>query len=175
MTEPGGADTTDLRAGAPIHDDLLSVLPLVGEWAGAGRGVVAATGEQFRYGQRLRFAHDGRPFLAYESRSWLLDEDGGIIRNALREIGFWRLGASEDELEVTLVTITGIVEVFAGVAGDLRWELVTSAVLGTPTARDVAGEHRFYALRGDELTYVTELAVRAGEFHPHLNATLRRV
>ena len=76
------ADTADLRTGVPIHDALLALLPLVGRWEGGGDGVVASTGAQFRYRQQLSFVHDGRPFLAYEARSWLVDEAGETIRLA---------------------------------------------------------------------------------------------
>ena len=106
MTEPA-PDTADLRSGAPIHDNLLALLPLVGMWRGSGTGVVASTGGEFSYGQQVSFVHDGRPFLAYESRAWLLDADGGVIRQAWRESGFWRPGAGPDDVEVVLASNTG--------------------------------------------------------------------
>ena len=59
-------------------------------------------------------------------------------------------------------------------AGDLRWELSTDVVVPTPTARQVVGERRFYAFRGESLAYVTELALPGTDFAPHLNATLHR-
>ena len=86
--EPPVPDTADLRSGAPLHDDLLAVLPLVGRWQGAGTGVVASTGAEFRYAQQVDFVHDGRPFLAYASRAWLVDAQGTVIRQAWRESGF---------------------------------------------------------------------------------------
>ena len=174
MTIPIPIDTSDLRAGAPLHDRLLALLPLVGKWVGEGVGVVASSGEEFRFGQRLSFAHDGRPFLAYESRSWLLDGDGAVIRAAMRESGFWRPGPGEDDLEVQLVNSAGLSEMLTGVAGDLRWELTTEVVVPTPTARQVAGERRLYALRDESLAYATELALPGADFEPHLNGALRR-
>ncbi len=174
MTIPIPIDTSDLRAGAPLHDRLLALLPLVGEWVGEGMGVVASSGEEFRFGQQLSFAHDGRPFLAYESRSWLLDSDGAVIRAAMRESGFWRPGPGEDDLEVQLVNAAGLSELLTGVAGGLRWELTTQVVVPTPTARQVAGERRLYALRDESLAYATELALPGSDFAPHLNAALRR-
>jgi hypothetical protein len=167
-------DTTDLRVGAPISDALLALLPLVGVWEGSGAGEVPSTGEAFAFGQRVTFAHDGRPFLAYESRSWLLDPDGAVIRPAMRETGFWRVGEG-DHVEVQLVSITGLAETLTGLAGDLRWDLVTSTITSTPTAREVDGERRLYALRDECLVYATELALPGQDFAPHLNATLRRV
>lgn len=167
-------DTTDLRAGAPIHDALLALLPLVGTWHGGGAGVVASSGAEFSFGQRVTFAHDGRPFLAYESRSWLLAADGSVIRQAWRENGFWRAGAGHDDIEVALASNTGQALVFAGTAGDQRWDLATISATHTPNAFDVDGERRLYALRSDELVYVTELAPGGEDYAPHLNARLAR-
>jgi hypothetical protein len=178
VSEPGGADTSDLRDGAPIQDSLLAVLPLVGTWQGEGTGVTPSAGVPFRFGQRLTFAHDGRPFLSYQSRAWLLDEDGGVIRPAFRETGFWRIGPGDDDIEAQVVAITGVGLTFQGRADDLRWELDSTTVTTTPTAKNVAGERRLYALlRSPEerLVYATELAQTPGAYGPHLNASLQRV
>jgi hypothetical protein len=178
MTVPEPADTTDLRTGAPIHQDLLAVLPLVGRWAGHGSGRKPADGESFDYAQRISFSHDGRPWLGYESRTWLLNPDGSVLRPAFRENGFLRLGAEPDQLELVMTSAAGIVSVFTGVAGDRRWEFITTAVGFTPTAKPVSGERRLYALGEadgiESLAYVTELALQAGDYQPHLNAQLGR-
>jgi nitrobindin-like protein len=168
------ADTTDLRAGAPIHNDLLALLPLVGVWDGTGAGIVPSSQDHFTYGQCVTFAHDGRPFLSYRSRSWLLGPDGEIVRQAWRESGFWRPGAGPDDVEAVLASNTGQALVFSGTAGDQRWELATESVRPTATADDVDGERRLYALRGAQLFYATELAVAGAPFAPHLNARLVR-
>jgi hypothetical protein len=65
--------------------------------------------------------------------------------------------------------------VFAGTAGDQRWELATISARHAPTAKDVDGERRLYAVRNDELIYATELAPGGRPFAPHLNARLSRV
>jgi hypothetical protein len=167
-------DTSDLRVGAAVHDDLLALLPLVGVWRGTGTGVVASTGAEFAYGQQLSFGHDGRPFLAYSARSWLLDTDGTVIRSAWREAGFWRPGAGPDDIEVILASNTGQALQYSGVAGELRWDLATTSAVGAPTARAVDGERRFYALLGEELGYATELAPAGRPYAAHLNARLMR-
>ena len=168
-------DTADLRSGAPIADALLALLPLVGFWEGSGRGIVASSGAEFAYGQRVEIVHDGRPFLAYQSRSWLLDTRGAVIRPAWRESGFWRPGAGPDDVELVIASNTGQALVFTGTAGDQRWELETVSSEHTPTAKEVAGERRLYAVRADELSYATELAPGGQQFAPHLNAALVRV
>jgi nitrobindin-like protein len=167
-------DTDDLRSGAPVSDALLALLPLIGRWRGEGAGVVARTGAEFRYGQLITVTHDGRPFLAYEARSWLLAEDGSVLRQAWRESGFWRPGAGPDDVELVLTSNTGQALVFAGTAGDQRFELATVSARHAPTAKDVDGERRLYAVRGTQLLYATELAPGGAEYAPHLNATLER-
>jgi hypothetical protein len=173
MTEPV-ADTADLRHGASIHDALLALLPLVGHWRGGGHGVIAATGAEFEYGQQVNFVHDGRPFLAYESRAWLLDSDGAFVRSAWRESGFWRPGADPDDVEVVLASNTGQALVYAGVAGHLRWDLATASAQHTPSAVPVDGERRLYGVVEDALVYATELAPAGEPYAPHLNARLTR-
>jgi hypothetical protein len=154
---------------------LLALLPLVGRWRGAGRGVVASTGQEFRFGQQVRFAHDGRPFLAYESRSWLLGPDDEMLRQAWRESGFWRPGGGPDDVEVVVVSNTGQALVFGGTAGELRWELATTSAEHGASGVDVDGERRLYALVDRALSYASELAPGGLPFAPHLNATLMRV
>jgi hypothetical protein len=172
---PIAADTVDLRAGRPLNDALLALLPLIGEWEGIGTGAYPTLDAPFRYGQRISFAHDGRPFLAYESRTWLIDDAGSVIRPASREVGFWRPGAGPDDIELVTCLPTGVAEVFSGVAGDQRWELETVSVGTTATAKQVSGERRIYAVLEDALVYATELAAVGQPFAPHLNASLQRI
>ncbi|MGX7677439.1 FABP family protein [Jatrophihabitans sp. DSM 45814] len=176
---PEVVDTADLRTGPEIHPSLLAVLPLVGRWAGHGAGITPHTQEEFSFAQRATFAHDGRPFLSYTSHSWLLNLDGSVLRPAFRENGFLRVGPGQDDLELVLTTAAGIVEVFSGIAGDQRWEIATGAVGFTPTAKQIAGERRLYALVGaappaQTLAYIQELAIEPGQFRPHLQAELLR-
>lgn len=174
MSSPA-PDTGDLRSGAPINDALLALVPLVGSWRGSGVGVVASSGVEFAYGQQVSFVHDGRPFLAYESRSWLVDADGAVIRQAWRESGFWRPGPGQDDIEVVLASNTGQALVFVGTAGDQQWDLASMVAEHAPSAKDVAGERRLYAVRDEELGYATELAPGGQDFAPHLNARLARI
>jgi hypothetical protein len=168
-------DTGDLRSGAPLHDNLLTLLPLVGTWRGGGTGVVASSGAEFAYGQQLSFVHDGRPFLAYESRSWLVDAHGSPIRQAWRESGFWRPGADPDDLEVMIASNTGQVLLYTGRSDGVRWEVATSLAAHAPSASGVDGERRLYALVDEELGYATELAPEGAPYAAHLNARLSRV
>ena len=179
MTQPLG-DTADLRSGAPLHDSLLALLPLVGRWSGSGAGLKPGTDEPFSYFQQVNFVHDGRPFLAYSSATWLIDDAGAVIRPAARESGFWRPGPGPDDIEVVLALNTGLVLILTGLAGDQTWELSSATIAGTPTAKPVDGERRFYAVIADEaaedaLAYAQELAPGGRPLAPHLSARLERI
>ena len=66
--------------------------------------------EDFDYAQEIRISHDGRPFLFYESRAWMLDEESKPVRPAGREVGWWRpVGRGQgDEIEALMINPTGV-------------------------------------------------------------------
>lgn len=169
-------DTANLRQGPDLHEQCLGLLPLVGVWRGTGEVVYPTIDGPFHFGQQLTFAHDGRPFLTYEARSWLLGPDGEIVRPAARETGFWR-PQPDGSLEVLIAHATGVIEMYYGPKGDMRsWEIETDAVVRTPSAKDVQGAKRLYGLvnQGD-LAYVDERAMEGQPMQPHLSALLHRV
>ena len=175
-------ETHDLRTGPDLHPALLGLLPLVGIWRGRGRGGYA-TIEDFDYGQEVRFSHDGRPVLHYESRSWLLDAAGSPVRPLAREVGWWRPVMSQsdpsratDELEVMLAHPTGITELYLGRAHTTtRFELATDAVVRAATAKPVAAGHRLYGVVDGALLYAYDLATADQPLQSHLSARLERV
>lgn len=173
---PIPADTANLRSGPSLHDACLALLPLVGVWRGEGEVVYPTIDGPFRYGQQITFAHDGRPFLYYEARAWLLDENGGVIRQAARETGFWR-PQPDDTIEVLLTHNTGIVELYYGKPrNQTSWEIATDAVVRTATAKDVTGAKRLYGIvNNGDLAYVEERAMMGRPLQPHTSAHLKRV
>jgi hypothetical protein len=167
--------THDLREGPDLHKSLLALLPLVGVWRGRGQGGYPTLEEDFHYGQEVRFSHDGRPFLHYESRSWVIEADGTPIRPGQREVGWWRM-AGEDEVEVLITQPTGFLELFLGSAeGPTRWELATDAVVRTAGAKEVRGEKRLYGIVEGALLYAVDLAAVGQPLQSHLSARLERV
>jgi hypothetical protein len=167
--------TADLRTSPDLHPALLPLLPLVGVWRGTGHGGYPTIAD-FDYGQQVVFAHDGRPFLHYESRAWLLGPDGAVLRPAAREVGWWRPGSAPDEFEVMLAHPTGIVEIYLGrVRETTQWELSTDVVARTSSAKEVAGNHRLYGIVDRALLYAVDMAAVGQELQPHLAARLDRV
>jgi nitrobindin-like protein len=168
-------DTANLRDGANLHDALLPLLPLIGVWRGEGE-VVYPTIEDQHFGQQVTFAHDGRPFVYYESRAWLLDADGKVIRPAAREVGWWR-PQPDETIELLLAHATGVVEIFYGEPRtQTSWELATDMTMRTGSAKEVTGAKRLYGLvNNGDLAYVEERAMVGQPLQPHTSAYLRRV
>jgi len=173
---PIPGDTANLRLGPNLNDACLALLPLVGVWRGEGQIVYPTIEGPFRFGQQITFAHDGRPFLTYEARSWLLDEHGKVIRPAARESGFWRPQA-DDTIEVLVTHATGVVEIYYGTPlTQTSWELATDIVMRTSTAKEVTAAKRLYGLVNDgDLAYVEERAMVGEPLQPHVSAQLERV
>lgn len=173
---PGAHDTANLRLGPELNDACLALLPLVGVWRGEGEASHPSMAESYRFLQQVTFAHDGRPFLYYESRSWRLDGEGGdVVEPALREVGFWR-PQPDDSIELLLVHSSGVSEMFFGnPRGKTTWELSTDAIIRTPTAEDVTAASRLYGVVDGALAYVEERATSEHELQPRLSAKLDRI
>ncbi|WP_279581952.1 FABP family protein [Fodinicola feengrottensis] len=105
-------------------------MPLIGHWRGTGKGGYAGV-DDFDFAQEVRFSHDGRAVLAYESRTWIIDPDGVPLRPYSRESGWWRpLG--KDDFEVVLTDQDGFSELLVGTVEGTRYEMSSDAVLRTP-------------------------------------------
>lgn len=171
-------ESHDVRVGPALHPALRRLLPYIGVWRGRGRGGYP-TIEDFDYAQEIRISHDGRPFLKYESRSWLLDEESRPIRPAARELGWWRPVMDGDratnEIEALMISPTGIMELYLGTITGTRIELVTDAVIRTSTAKEVSAGHRLFGIVQGALLYAHDMAAMGQQLAPHLSARLLRV
>ncbi|MFG3258759.1 FABP family protein [Streptomyces sp. NPDC048172] len=166
-TTPGGKP-------AP-HELLTPVLGLLGTWHGRGEGTYPTLAEDFAYAQEVTFSHDGRPFLRYEARAWLLGADGTPLRPSARESGWWRIQPG-GRVEALITQPTGVAEIAVGEAADGTVDLATHEVALTPTAKDVEATRRRYTLEedGGALAFAHELAAVGQPLQRHLTASLRR-
>ncbi|MEV4659162.1 FABP family protein [Micromonospora sp. NPDC049301] len=171
-------ESHDLRVGPKLHPALDGLLPYIGLWRGRGKGGFP-TIEDFDYAQEIRISHDGRPFLHYESRAWILDEQSQPVRPAGREVGWWRPvlvdGRATDELEALLTTPSGVMELHLGKRTGTQVEFATDAVVRTATAKEVTGGHRLFGIVEGALLYAQEMAAMGHPLSPHLSARLVRV
>jgi hypothetical protein len=176
-TELPVPDTADVRTGPEVSEALLAVLPLLGEWHGEGvmNGAVAGSAEDLRFGQWIRFSHDGRGFLAYESRTWRLTDDGAIVGPDVRESGFLR-PRGQDDVELLVASPDGLVELYVGTARTTTsWELTSDVMARTPDAPDVTRAVRLYGIVEGALMYAIDRAGPDGPLRPTMSARLERI
>jgi hypothetical protein len=157
-----------------LHADLEGIGWLVGTWWGFGVGGYP-TIESFRYEQEITFSTDGRPVLRYESKTWLVDDDGNRIRPAAGELGWWRPGAHPRELEVLITHPTGISEVYVGEYAFSKIDRVSDLVARTATAKEVAAVKRLYGQVEGDLAYAIDMAAVGQPLQSHISARLQRV
>lgn len=172
---PVDEDTANLRLGPNLHDALLALLPLVGVWRGEGQGR-DADGSEFTFGQQLTFAHDGRDFLSFESHTWRLDEDGAATGADQREVGYWRI-SEKDEIQVTLTSSDGVIEILYGEPYNERaWQVESASTMVTETGPTNHGPgKRLYGLMpNNDLGWVDERIID-GELTPSRSAQLKRI
>ncbi len=157
---------------ADLHPDLMPVAFLLGHWQGNGRGDYP-TIDAFQFGQEVGFTHDGRPFLHYFSRTWLIDDRGGEVRPLALETGFLR-PQQDGGVELMLAHQGGFVEIYYGKVDGAKIELGTDAVVRTRTAKEYVGGHRLYGLVDGELLWTFDMAAVGQPMQSHIWARLRR-
>ena len=170
---PDSPESHQLPGGPELHPDLAPLGFLLGRWEGAGVGGYP-TIESFQYGEEISFSHNGKPYLIYVSRTWLLDAEGKPGRPSHMETGFWR-PRPEGRLEVVLAHPTGIVEIYLGEVAGTKIEMATDLVAVTESAKQVRAGRRLYGLVGADLAYAFDMAAVGQPLQPHLSAQLKRV
>lgn len=146
---------------------------LIGRWEGAGV-VGYPTIDSANFGQQVEVGHDGRPFLTWRSRSWLLDDSGNQVRPLATELGFWR-PLPDDEVELVLAHPTGIVELYHGTTSPAKIEVRTDGVLRSPQAREYNAAHRLYGYVNSSLMWAMDMAAGGQQMASHVSAELKRV
>ena len=148
---------------------------LVGRWEGAGV-LGYPTIESAHFGQEVVCSHDGRPFLQWQSRTWLLDDAGEKVRPLAVELGFWRV-LDNGEIELLLTHPMGIVEMYVGQRdpGKPVVHLRTDGVLRSPAAKEYNSGSRMYGLVDSQLFWAMDMAAVGQGLQSHVSAQLKRV
>lgn len=156
-----------------MHPDNAPLAWMLGTWAGAGVvGYPTMTSRNF--GQEVEVTHDGRPFLQWTSRTWLLDEDGGKDEVYAVETGFWR-PQGDDGVELVLAHPTGVVEMYYGETAPAKVELRTDSVVRSPQAPEYAAAQRLYGYVNGNMMWVMDMASDGHEMQSYMSAELKRV
>ncbi len=156
-----------------LHADLYPLAWLVGTWRGKGKAEYPGT-ESFQFAQEVSFNHDGRNFLNYYSRSWLIDDNDEIIRPAASEVGYWRPRPNK-VIEVVLAHSTGISEGWLGHQNEpAKIQLVLDRGYSTPTAKTVTAGQRLYGLVEGHLFFAYDMATGGEELQAHIWSSLER-
>lgn len=157
------------------HPDLEPLAWLVGRWEGVGALVWPGSPDRSVVAE-MTFTSDGRPFLAYESRTWLLAEDGTRGEPGPTESGFWRKGPEKFDVEVVLSEPEGAVAVLVGSVAFKKVQLVSDLVARTQDATTgVTAMSRLYGGVEGDLAYVLERATPDAPLQPFLSARLSPV
>jgi hypothetical protein len=163
----------ELPSDPALHPDVAAISFLLGTWRGTGEGKYP-TVDPFRYGEEMTFTHVGDPFLAYEQKSWSL-EDGSPLHF---ERGFLRPG-NDGVVELVLAHPLGIVEVstgsLSGGVGTTRvLQLVSATMAHTPSGDPVTALERHIEVEWDSMVYTLQMEMEQVPLSPHLRAELRR-
>jgi THAP4-like, heme-binding beta-barrel domain len=154
------SDGADHGAVPQAHPTLAPLRFLIGRWEGAG--VVG-----------YPTISNGKPYLIYSSRTWLLDDEGRIGRPLAVETGFWR-PQQDGSLEVVLAHASGITEVYLGQVTGTKIEMATDAVVRSASALEVTAGRRLYGLIGVDLGYAYDMAAVGQPLQAHVSAQLKR-
>ncbi|MEI2810316.1 MAG: FABP family protein [Nocardioides sp.] len=157
-----------------IHPRCARLAWLIGTWRGNGHGDYP-TIEPFQFGQEVLFQQDGRPFIHFMSRAWIVDAEGTFVRDSAQETGFIR-PQEDGSLEMLITHMTGFAEIYYGDLHPERpsFEVTTDAVVRTATAKEVTGGKRLYGYVEGDLLWAYDMAAMGQELQPHLWARLQR-
>jgi hypothetical protein len=155
-----------------LHPSVAILAPLLGTWSGPGAGEYP-TIEAFEYFEEVTFGHFGKPFFVYSQRT----RSAADGRPLHAEVGYLRV-PSPGRAELVLAHPTGITEIEEGSVvsdGDaLHFELTSTAIGLTASAKDVAALSRSIQVDGDTLTYQLQMGAMGLPRQHHLSATLRK-
>jgi hypothetical protein len=159
-------------ADPPLHKLCEPVAFLLGTWHGEGHGGYPEM-RSFTYREEMRVWHIGKPYLAFEQRTWELDESGIPGREVHGESGYLRCH-DDGELELVVAMAPGHVEVSTGRVEGTRISFESAGVLDAPSASSVSGVKRTWWLEGEVLRYDLEMSAKGQPMSWHLSAELRR-
>jgi hypothetical protein len=155
----------------PLHPLCAPLAFLLGTWHGEGRGGYPGM-TAFAYREEMRVWHTGKPYLAFEQRTWQTDSEKAG-REIHGELGYLRC-RDGGALELVAAMAPGHVEVSTGSVEGERITLASIGVVDAPSASAVSAVKRTWWLEDDVLRYDLEMSALDQPMTWHLSAELRR-
>jgi hypothetical protein len=155
-----------------LHPDLYPLAWLVGTWRGNGIGEYPGV-PRFNFFQEVTFNHDGRAFLNYFSRTWIINDETKEQTPFELETGFWT--PKEKALHVVISSSRGISEGWLGVHDGPRIQLVMDQGYSSPSAPIITAGQRLYGLVEGELFFSYDMASEGETLQSYIWSTLERV
>lgn len=157
--------------GMELHPALDPIAGLIGTWDGDGTGDYP-TIAPFSYHEELTFTDVGKPFLAYQQKTFAPDG-----RPMHVETGYLRVPTPQT-VEFVLALPTGHTELAEGtldVEGDVVVVRLTGAIVTSSTAKQVDRTVREYRLQGNALTTLFDMQAVGQPLQRHLESHLVRM
>ena len=155
-----------------LHPDLYPLAWLIGTWRGNGIGEYPGI-PRFNYFQEMSFNHDGRGFLNYFSRTWLVDEETKVQTPFELETGFWT-PKENNVLHVVITSSSGTAAGWMGVHDGPRIQIVMDNSYSTPEAPIVTAGQRLFGLVEGELFYSYDMACDGQTLQSYIWSTMER-
>lgn len=159
------------KPAAELHPDVAPLAFLLGTWRGEGEGAYP-TIAPFRYGEEVTFSHVGKPFLAYQQKTWSAEDR----RPLHSESGYLRC-PGPGRAELVVAHPTGHNETSEGSLEGRTLSLASTTVARTASAKPVEQVTRSLSVSpdGGRLEYKLGMAAVSQPLGPHLHASLTRV
>ncbi len=151
-----------------LHAALEPIAFLLGTWRGSGKGIYPSI-DDFTYEEESRFWHVGKPFLAYQQRTWAAGS-GAPMHS---EMGYWRPQPAGG-IEIVISHPFGYAEIQTGTVSGTSIVTRSLSLAPTPSAKSITEVTRSLSVADDVLTYAVSMAAEGYELQAHLEAELLR-
>lgn len=155
-----------------LNEELYPLAWMIGTWRGKGHGEYPGI-EKFEFAQEVTFNHDGRDFLNYYSRTWLIDADANITAPFDLEVGFWH-PRPKKVLEVVLAHNTGRGEGWVGIYDGPKIQLAMDRGYVSPSGKGIESASRLYGLVDGQLFYANDVEMNGHELQAYMWSTMER-
>ena len=154
-----------------LHPNVEALAPLIGTWKGEGTGAFP-TITDFVYVEEITFVSTGKPFLAYQQRTW--SPEGAPMHV---ETGYLRQ-PKPGFLDLVVALPTGHAEILEGplvIDGDALAFTLEGSMLNATNAKQIVDSRRTYRMQDDAITFGYDMSYAGHVGTRHISSVLYRV